>query len=92
MIEEADLRAALAECGTVAEMADRLGTSRQSVYRALSELGLAPPERAGGLTELIRVRVSPEQLDEIDERAKAAGLERSEYVRAAALGRLEGAT
>ena len=83
-----EIREAHAECATVDEMVQRLGVSRATVYRRLRALGLPSPERPGELSEWLKVRVSPEQLDEIDARARAAGLERSEYVRAAALGRL----
>lgn len=89
-MDDDEIRAAYAEGGSGTEMAERLGCSRATLYRRLARLGLPPPGRQGeDLSEMLHTRVSLEDLAEIDRRADARGLTVSEYVRAAALGRLE---
>ena len=91
-MDDQQIRALHAQGRTVAEMAEATGASTRTIYRALARLELAPPERAGVigevLSEMMHIRLSAREIDEVKARAAERGLTPSEYGRAALLGRL----
>lgn len=83
--DEARIRELHAGGASVPEMARELARPELWVRRRLKRLDLPPPSQVAAptepLDEALRIRCSTRQLADLDERARAAGVERSELVR-----------